>query len=277
MSSGPGLAFASLASSSVYGNAYLISGAGSSVLIDCGLSRRGLEQGLAHLGVPPASLGAIFITHEHTDHTRSLCLKTSFAEKHRIPVFAGREVWRTFGYGYGLCAELREEVEDGDEVAVGDLRIAALDKPHDSVEPLCYRVSLATQDWHSVAVVTDLGHLPRTLGESLRGASALILESNHDVGMEQTSGRPWHLIQRVLGNLGHLSNEQAAEAALRLATPATTQITLAHLSLDCNRPDLALEAVEESLRRRGLVPSVEALPAGGISRIYHTGLGAASA
>ncbi len=274
---GPGLAFASLASSSVFGNAYLVRGAGSAILIDCGLSRRALEQGLLELGVPPASLGAIFITHEHTDHTRSLCLKVSFAQKHGIPVFAGREVWRSFGYAYGLSPALREEVRDGDEVAVGELRVAALEKPHDAVEPLCYRVSLVGQEWHSVAVVTDLGHLPWTLADSLRGASALVLESNHDVRMEMTSGRPRYLIERVLGNLGHLSNEQAADAVVRLATGATTQVTLAHLSIDCNRPELALDAVAGALRRQGLAPSVEALPAGGTSRLYHTGAAAVSA
>jgi phosphoribosyl 1,2-cyclic phosphodiesterase len=266
-----GLSFASLASSSTYGNSYLICGGGSRVLIDCGLSRRAMEQGLIALGVAPGTLDAIFVTHEHGDHTRSLCLKTSFAQKHGIPVYAPALVWRLCGGAYGLDNCFRATVADGDEVRAGGLKVAALGKPHDGAEPLCFVVRSATAGaTESVAVVTDLGHLPETLAASLRGATACILESNHDVEMELNSGRPRHLIRRVLGDRGHLSNEQAARAAVALATAATRVIALAHLSLDCNLPDLAVKVVSDACREVGLRPTVEALPAGAPSRAFRT-------
>ena len=97
--------------------------------------------------------------------------------------------------------------------------------------------------------------------EDAYGLDHLVFESNHDVDMEKNSGRPWHLIRRVLGRLGHLSNDQAAEALSRIVTSRTRQVILAHLSTECNTPEIAKRVVSQSLKRSGKSPSVHVAPA----------------
>ena len=90
----------------------------------------------------------------------------------------------------------------------------------------------------------------------------LVFESNHDVEMEMHSGRPYYLIRRVLGNLGHLSNAQAASSLGKMVTEETQQVILSHLSIDCNTPEMALESVRGALAAAGRRPALHAAPAG---------------
>ena len=52
------------------GNATLVEGGSSRVLLDAGLSPRQLAERLESAGVDPASLDAVFLSHEHGDHAR---------------------------------------------------------------------------------------------------------------------------------------------------------------------------------------------------------------
>jgi hypothetical protein len=69
--------------------------------------------------------------------------------------------------------------------------------------------------------------------------------------MEYASGRSARLIARVLGDDGHLSNDQAAgllREVLRQSAPGRLkQIVQLHLSRDCNRPHLAFAAAQAIL------------------------------
>ena len=87
--------------------------------------------------------------------------------------------------------------------------------------------------------------------ERLRNCDALVLEANHDERLLQNAKRPWSLKQRIAGHQGHLSNRQAGELAAELVGPATRVILLAHLSSECNRPELALQTVRDILGRAG--------------------------
>lgn len=237
----------SLASSSVYGNAYLISSGSTSVLIDCGVPIRRLEKNLLSLGVDPKSLAGVFISHEHSDHIRALQLKTPFPEKYDIPVFAPQEFWSAAVGIVGLRQELRRSVEAGHSTMVGGLLVSAFGKSHDAVAPLGFRVT--ANDGTSAAVVTDLGEVTEDVVRGARGVDYLVFESNHDRQMELDSGRPYMLIRRVLGRFGHLSNDEAGAALSEIATERTRGIMLAHLSLDCNTPRLAIRTVASYLRR----------------------------
>lgn len=263
LASSPALRFCSLASCSVYGNAYYIeSAAGTRILVDCGVPLRRLERELTGLGCPPDRFDAIFVTHEHIDHIRALTLKYPFSLRHRVPVFAPGRVWS--GWRHPGAIGRQEVLDASDTVRVGDLTISALAKPHDAVEPVAY---LVEGGGTRLAVVTDLGMVPATLVDELRGSDFLIFEANHDREMELRSDRAWPVIQRALSDHGHLSNEQAAAALARIITSRTQAILLAHLSLDCNRPELALEVVGRSLARAGYSGTLEAAPACGSSRL----------
>lgn len=251
---------ASLSSSSTCGNAYVVWGdSARPVLIDCGLSIRRLTASIKEFGMEPQDLAGLFITHEHSDHVRAMCLVTPFAQKYSLPVYASRGFWKWYSrYSCRLERRLMRPIAAGEEVVVSGTRVKAFSKPHDALEPLGFVVEC---DGERAGFAMDLGHVTEEVRSCLRGIEHLVVESNHDVDMEKRSGRPWPLIQRVLGRLGHLSNDQAAEALSDLVTAETRQVILAHLSTECNTPEIARTVVLERLHKAGKKVPVLVAPA----------------
>ena len=62
----------------------------------------------------------------------------------------------------------------------------------------------------ALAYTADLGTWDAELADALTDVDLLAVEFNHDEELERRSGRSPHLIARVLGDAGHLSNCQAA-------------------------------------------------------------------
>lgn len=255
-----GLHLASLSSSSTHGNAYVVwDDSSGPLLFDCGTSLNGLVRGLRTLGFSPEDVRAVFITHEHEDHIRALCLKRPFPQRFSVPVYASPLFWRWFfRCGYHLDPDLVKTIQDGEQVRVGGFAVGAFWKPHDSLDPLSFLVE--GRDGRAV-VMTDLGHVPSGIVSLVRGVEYLVIESNHDVEMEKSSGRPYPLVARVIGDYGHLSNVQASVAASHIATRYTRTIVLAHLSLDCNVPEMARRLCDDALRGTGFAGDLHVAPA----------------
>jgi phosphoribosyl 1,2-cyclic phosphodiesterase len=253
---------ASLASSSGGGNAYLVwSKSSRPVLIDCGISLRKLTGCLAEIGMSPKDVCALFVTHEHTDHVKSLCLKNPVAQKFGFPAYASPGFWQWYFSRLGtsrLSKEYVKCISPMETVTVDNMRITALAKPHDAREPLAY---LFECEGERTGVVMDLGYFPEHLVSALRGVENLVFEANHDVGMERNSGRPYYLIKRVLSDRGHLSNEQSGEALSMIVTSNTKKVVLAHLSEDCNTPERAKTTITTYLKKTGVSPVIEVAPA----------------
>jgi len=237
----------SLASSSAYGNAYLVGYGSTHVLVDCGMPIRRLEKSLQALQIDPRALAGIFISHEHGDHVRALQLRTPFPTKYNVPSYSSHLLWSGLGNCGHLPSGLCKAMEHGETVQAGELTVAAFKKSHDAIAPLGFR--LTTPEGTSVAVVTDLGEVTADVVGGAIGCDYLVFESNHDRDMELNSGRPWALIRRVMGKYGHLSNAEAGDALAEIITENTKGIMLAHLSLHCNTPTQALQTVSSYLRR----------------------------
>jgi len=256
----------SLSSSSTCGNAYVIwEDSKRPLLIDCGLSIAKLVASLKSVGIAPCDLAGLFLTHEHTDHVRAMCLKTPFPQKFGVPVYASAGFWdwySTYQRRY-LDPQLIHLVEDGKTTDIAGYEVRSFLKPHDAREPMGFKVDGSSA---SVGFVMDLGYVPSKVEYLLRGAEYLVFESNHDVDMEVNSGRPKFLINRVMGEFGHLSNEQAADSLNRLVTGSTRQIILAHLSIDCNCPEIAVSTVMGKLQDTPFDPQVIAAPSGTLAQ-----------
>lgn len=222
------------------GNALLVRGESTSILIDAGISARQLESRLLTLGVTLENLAGILITHEHGDHTRGLKVLCS---KKRIPVFTNpltadslRKIaidtdWRLFN--------------SGSPFEIGELRIQSFSVPHDAADPVGFVISNANL---SLGILTDLGYATRQIIHAVRGVGALVIETNHDETLLQNdTKRPWSVKQRILSRHGHLSNQAAAKLVAEIATKNLRHILLAHLSEDCNTPDLACETIRQNL------------------------------
>ncbi|MEN3010754.1 MAG: MBL fold metallo-hydrolase [Candidatus Bipolaricaulaceae bacterium] len=212
------------------GNALLVEGPEGPVLVDCGLLWSELVARAKRAGLSLAGLRYVLLTHEHADHVRGL----ASLRRRGAKVVASAGTLRALGVR-GLVAE------PGLEVA--GIRLFPIPLPHDAREPLGFRLECAGL---RVGVVTDLGRVTPPVLESLKGCALLVFESNHDLEMLLTGPYPWPLKMRILGPLGHLANDEAAQALRALRDWAQT-VFLAHLSQENNRPELALETVAQAL------------------------------
>jgi phosphoribosyl 1,2-cyclic phosphodiesterase len=228
------------------GNSILAEAGGTRVLVDAGFSARSLEERLGSLGVLPEEIHAIVITHDHGDHTRGVGV---FARRHGTPVFLTDPTREA-------CAPLFRGKEDlrayraGFPFAVGVLRVEPFLTAHDARDPVA--VALVDSDsGFKLGVATDLGRPTAQVRHALTHSDVLILEANHDPGLLHQGPYPASVRARIASSHGHLSNEAAAQLALELLHPKLAAVVLAHLSAECNRPELAEEVVGSVLRGAG--------------------------
>jgi phosphoribosyl 1,2-cyclic phosphodiesterase len=131
---------------------------------------------------------------------------------------------------------------------IGDLLVESFSVPHDAQDPVGFTIRHHT---HAVAILTDLGHATKLVVERVRGIDAIVLEANHDLKLlQEDTARPWATKQRIMSRHGHLSNDAAATLAGEVCSDRLRHVFLAHLSRDCNRPDLAQRAVGQKLPAR---------------------------
>jgi phosphoribosyl 1,2-cyclic phosphodiesterase len=228
------------------GNSILVESDRASVLIDAGFSGRDLERRLDSVGRSPDSIQALFITHEHGDHTRGAGV---VARRWGIPVYLGDRT-------HAACRSLFTGTERiltyscARPVELGDLRIEPFLTVHDAVDPFAVTVTETTSG-EKLGIATDLGRPNVAIRHALRACDLLILEANHDEILLRESIYPWSVKMRIGGSHGHLSNRAAAELAGELAHPGLAAVVLAHLSEQANEPTLAMEVVAERLERAG--------------------------
>jgi phosphoribosyl 1,2-cyclic phosphodiesterase len=245
------------------GNCAYVETAEARILVDAGFSPRQIRTRLAGIGRTPENLSAILLTHEHSDHIAGLL---GLADKFHIPVFCNRgtqdgTIW-SFKEKWSKKTNLALEAKDtfktkidwrlfetGASFEVGDVGIETFSIPHDAQDPVGFLLRTAAGN---IGFVTDLGHTTKLVLERIRAANVLVLESNHDVKMLQDCPRrSWALKQRILGRHGHLSNIDAAETAAQIMSAGLCHLYLAHLSRECNKPELAEHIMAEQLHHIG--------------------------
>ena len=226
------------------GNATLIEGGGTRVLLDAGLGPRELADRLLSAGVDPASIDAIFLSHEHSDHARGAA---AFSRKWGVRLLGSRGTYAAAGLGASEIAGF-DVLDPGARRSVGALTVAAIPVPHDAAEPMAFVVS-----WDGVSLghATDLGHLGRAVVAAFGGCQAVLVESNYDPGMLRDGPYPWSLKERILSPLGHLSNGDVAHYLEHGLPEACETVVLAHLSRKNNHPEVARMSAEIALRRGG--------------------------
>jgi len=232
------------------GNCAIVRSATTSVLIDAGISCRETFKRMKSSGDDPHTLSAILLTHEHSDHIMGLA---TMAKKVNVPVFmtAGtHHAWqRAMRDGEGQYPQIGklEIFPAGHAFRVGDIDIMPFTIPHDAADPVGF--TLRTEGV-KVAFATDLGYIPVSVRDHLRGCDVLVMESNHDLEMLRVGPYPWSVKQRVMSRVGHLSNDALAEFFASDYDGGATYVVLAHLSEQNNHPELARGAAEKALGNR---------------------------
>ena len=234
------LNFCSLYSSSE-GNCFYVQGLNTRILIDAGVSVKKIENALASIGVNINNINAILVTHEHTDHSKSL---GALSKKYNISVYANEETWNVLpSQKEKILKENQKKYIPEKSFIVGDLSIFPFKTPHDAVCPCGFNI---TCDNTKISIATDLGHITPTIFEHLEKSAFVLLESNYDVEVLRCCSYPYHLKSRIAGNSGHLSNTDASKTIARLMDTGLKQVMLGHLSKESNFPELAYQtAVDE--------------------------------
>lgn len=250
------------------GNCIYVESEGSAILIDAGVSLKAIKQALGTIGAELASVKAVFITHEHSDHIRGLPV---MASKLDIPIYANAGTIRGILDSSPRVPEHRlTELSTGAYIELKGMQITSFETSHDSNESVGYTVH--THNGHSFAVATDLGVVDASVAGALRGCEIVMLEANHDTGMLRNGNYPYFLKKRILSEKGHLSNEGCAAELPSLLEAGTRCFILAHLSFENNLPELAVAtavcALTEAGAREGCDYTVEAAPRSGPGRLY---------
>ena len=231
--------FCSIASGSS-GNCIYVGSDSTHILVDAGISYKKIEAGLNGIGLGVNDLDAVFVTHEHTDHTAGLGV---LLRKKQIPVFASagtiKGLKRTPSLGY-IDDDLLFPILADFKVTVKDMSLKPMRISHDANEPLAMRVY---SEGKKAGIITDLGTYDEyTLG-CLQGMDILLAESNHDVRMLEVGPYPYPLKRRILSDRGHLSNENCGRMVSALLHDNIKHIILGHLSKENNLPEIAYETV----------------------------------
>jgi phosphoribosyl 1,2-cyclic phosphodiesterase len=232
-----GIRFASLGSGS-RGNSLVVCTGRTRVLVDCGFSVAEVVRRLARLGLAPADLVAVLVTHEHSDHVGSAA---AFSRRYRIPV------WLTAGTLDVLRDTAFHEIgvfHAHERLAIGDLAIEPYPVPHDAREPCQF---LFSDGDRRLGLLTDAGSVTPHMQRTLDGCDALLLECNHDARMLASGPYPPALKRRVGGDRGHLANHQAEALLAALDTSRLRHVIGMHLSDKNNTAALALESLSRAL------------------------------
>ena len=223
------------------GNCTLVATSQCRILIDAGFSARQIAQRLESSGVNPASLDGILITHEHGDHVAGLEV---FCRRFGVPIYANSRTAETLRHGWLAGYSAWNLFEAGSPFLLKDIEIQSFYVPHDAVDPMAF---VFNSNDGSIGFVTDLGYAPKLALERIRNVHTLVVETNHDERLlQENPKRPWPVKQRIMSRHGHLSNDAGAKLVAEIAGHRLRQVVLGHLSQDCNRPDLALEAMERN-------------------------------
>lgn len=238
--------------SSSSGNCALLTTAGCKILIDAGFSARKIKLMLESVGESLDSIDAVFLTHEHGDHTAGI---RGLAKRAHISVFANRDTAFAVQQRFKDSKPQWKLFETGSSFAYRDLQVTPFSVPHDAHDPVGFVFESGDGSLfsprRSVAWLTDLGHLPKLAREKVRNVDLLVLEANYDSELlENDEKRPWSVKQRIRGRHGHLSNSAALELLTEEESPRWRQVFLAHLSRDCNSLDI-VKRTFEPLRQSG--------------------------
>ena len=240
------LSFISLGSGSS-GNSALVYTEKTFVLVDAGISAKQLRIRLKDVGVDPDKLDGILITHEHGDHTKGLEV---FCRKLDVPIYCNAVTRESLSSNVS-SAETWRIIECGDPFSVGDIVINGFPVMHDAVDPMGF---IFEKNGKKLGFVSDVGYVTEVMKSTLSVVDTIFIEANYDETLLQNDERrPWSLKQRIASRHGHLSNKQVAELVGSIAEGGMLQrVVLAHLSEDCNSPEIAKAEMILALSMKGI-------------------------
>ena len=227
------------------GNCIYVNDGETEILIDAGQSCGAIQKSLLSLGTSLENIKGIFITHEHSDHTKGLEI---ISKKYNIPVHMTAPSFNEAVRGGTFLERNAVSMPVGYEKSSGGINIRSFPVPHDSRQNVGYIIS--TRD-DTFGIATDIGHLTNEITSNLSQCKKAIVESNHDKNMLENGPYPRFLKERILSPRGHLSNDMCAQLICYLCDKGVNEFTLAHLSQENNTPKKAYDTVFGEMKECG--------------------------
>jgi Metal-dependent hydrolases of the beta-lactamase superfamily I len=229
------------------GNCIYVGSRNANILIDAGLSGKKIVGSLNEIGVSPGKVDGILVTHEHKDHIHGVGV---LSRMFNIPIYANNNTWEHMKSDIGKIKEENIRIIENDRVfSIGDIDIKSYSTPHDAADPVGYCFFSGSS---KISIATDIGHMSENVLNNVKDSDLLLLESNHDVEMLKVGPYPYVLKRRIMGEFGHLSNEDAGKAILKLIGSKPMTVVLGHLSQQNNYPELAYRTVISVLEENGV-------------------------
>ena len=248
-------------SSGSSGNCTLLRTETKNILIDCGLTKKSINEGLGKYDLSLANIDYLFITHEHIDHVKSFAQMLKLTN---IKIFISKG---TLDYLYRLyykenkmndCELINQRLKNNTitvieriensilypKYVVDDFTVQVLPTFHDASEPIGFTFE---SEGKKVCYITDTGYVHTDLSKFIVNCDCYILESNHDPDMLMASSRPYTLKMRIISDHGHLSNENSMVTLANMMGDRTRLVMHAHISEECN-----LTPILEMTRKRVL-------------------------
>lgn len=227
------------------GNSMVISTGNFTFAVDAGFSGKELRRRMCAVGFAPEELGAVLLTHEHTDHSlgcRVLCNALS------LPLYASSGTAKFLRTGNKLPEKV-VVFERDNTFELEDLLIHPFAVRHDAVDPVGFAIRTACGT--KIGIATDLGILDSNVEHSIADSDILILECNYCPEKLRNCDRPERTKRRIAGRNGHLENDDAVNALEKLVTPRTKLVLFGHVSRECNDYGFVRTIGREKLDKMG--------------------------
>ena len=228
------------------GNCLFVETDNTKLLIDAGVSLKKIEEGLNNINIDPSSLDGILVTHEHSDHIKSL---GSLSKKFDLPVFANQETFDAMPKQVEKISDKNiKKFNVNEKFCINDIEINPFSIHHDAANPCGF--NFLNND-KKISIATDIGHMDNDILKKLEGSSFILLESNYDPEVLKYTKYPFLLKQRIAGPNGHLSNNMAGKVINYLLNNGLNTAMLGHLSKESNFPALAYQTVADEIISSG--------------------------
>ena len=239
--------FRSFASGSS-GNCYYLGNYHSGILIDAGISARTIYRNLRNMGLDFSNIAGVLVTHDHADHIRAV---GTIGERFRVPIYATAEVHDGIDHNYGLLEKLRTSrrfYKLGEEFHILGMKVNTFHVSHDSTDCVGYVIDYQGERF---MIATDVGCVNDELEDYVATANHIVIEANHDEQMLLNGPYPTYLKERILSDVGHMSNATCARVLADNYHDGLRDIFLCHLSQENNDAQLAYQTVYDALKEVG--------------------------
>lgn len=232
------------------GNCYYLSTGTDAMLIDLGIGLRALKRDFQTYGIGVGSIHNILVTHDHTDHVKSV---GAMSQAYNLPVYATHLVhegiFRNRFIGKKIHEPYIKYVEKGVTSQIGEFTVTPFAVPHDSNDNAGYIIKNSGKTF---TIITDCGHITEEMPQIIASTDYLVIEANHDLEMLHNGPYPPFLQNRVSGPVGHLSNDACGHVIAENRTPKLKHVWLCHLSEKNNTPELAAKTVTDILAENNI-------------------------